>query len=186
MKRFHQLISCYLALGFVFAGAVGLSPVLHQLIEHGGRGPVHTHSGREATANVLAVWHNDGDGRFHQHLLRPPSAEQVRPKKPFTEADKFELPDIPLSRALLALTRIFESGAAHPLESSPSDSAPGHQHHSLPQMLLTGLLDQCSDVPLAEFVFAPAIFLAPPADVLLLASDWDAQTLSRGPPASRS
>ena len=186
MKRLHQLISCCLALGFALAGAIGINPVLHQLIEHGGHGPAHTHSAMMASANALSVWHDDGDGRLHQHLLRPPAPTQTRLQRPFAHSHEFELPAIPVGRLLHAFSQLLETGSSNPAGSVPSDNPAGHQHHSLPQMLLTGLLDQHLEVQPSAFRFAPVVFLAPVAEVLPLARDWDAQTQGRAPPTSWS
>ena len=49
MKPWRQILAAYVALCVAFAGAVGLSPVLHRWVEHGGEGPAHVHARSSAT-----------------------------------------------------------------------------------------------------------------------------------------
>ena len=72
-------------------------------------------------------------------------------------------------------------------EAAPQpEQSPAHEHHSLPQLVASGLIEQSAPPPL--FVHRPVSFVlrVSPFIVFLLISDWEAQTASRGPPAIRS
>lgn len=181
VKRFFQSVSGLLALGFALAGPVGLNPFLHQLIEHGGHGPLHTHFDPAACSNALSDWHDDGNGHLHQDRLAFPVIE-FRPQRPFSHAHEFELPVVPLIRLSGVLLQLFQDATPAPFGSqNPAD----HHHHSLSQMLLSGLLDHCMDAPV-QFVSASVFFLNPVSEVSPRNRDWDSQTLGRGPPGARS
>ena len=182
MKIWRQLVVSYLALCLAFAGVIGLSPVLHFWIEHGGQGPIHTHSG--FVPQVSQSGHSHDGGRFHQHAQ---TAENPLPTGLFAHSYRsFELPNISLARLCHALCHLLQGvGPAGSQQPFPNDKG-GHEHHSLPQMMASGCVDQALDVPLLSFT--PGALVAPdfPALTLFLPSDWNAQTPSRGPPSTRS
>lgn len=65
VKRFvRQFLSVWLALSCALAGMVGLSPLLHQWVEHGGQGPAHIHRG-SGVASAHA--HKPGHAHSHDH-----------------------------------------------------------------------------------------------------------------------
>lgn len=180
MKRMQQLVSCYLALCLVGGGAVGINPVLHRLIEHGGHGPAHTHISVAPRAASTEPLHQHGNGQLHSHA----------PARPYP-AGLFEhsytppgFPKISLSRLWRGITQLFEAAASP--DSAPSKDSPGHEHHSLFQLLASGLVDQPIDVPILASVPASFVSYEFPATTPFVARDWDAQTASRGPPSSRS
>jgi hypothetical protein len=74
--------------------------------------------------------------------------------------------------------------AGHAANSSSEDE-PGHEHHSLSQLLAGGLLEQTLDFPALEqtvvFIAIPVLLSNDP----LLEENWDAQSASRGPPFRR-
>ena len=179
MKHWRLLVASYLVLCLAFAGAIGLSPVLHYWIEHGGQGPIHSHS--SFVSHVTWGSHSHTDGQFHS---------QVRPQEDHSPAGffvhnyrPFALPNISLSGLFHALCHLFEGlgpvGSPQPLSSENG----GHVHNSLPQMLASGCVEQALDIPLISFT--PGSFLDPGllGYTLFLPKEWNAQTASRGPPA---
>lgn len=157
MSAFQKLISCYLALSLALAGAVAISPALHLWVEHAGHGPAHAHYGK-----------------------RTPETPR---KQVFAHSYKgFTLPKVDLREVWHMVGHFLASEPAH----SPADSEPGHEHHSLSQLLASGLLEQTSDAPSLEVTFFVSIPGAALADEPLLDSRWDAQTATRGPPFRRS
>lgn len=184
MKRMQQLISCYVVLCLALAGAVGISPLLHQRIEHGGHGPAHIHARGMAAVPVAVHSHDHGNGAGHVHPADH-ATEPSRPAGTFVHRHRPQtLAAFQLSRFWRALGQLFPSKAQSPSQSSPED--PGHTHDSLAQLLAGGLVEHACDAPPLECdpVSFPNRFL--PAKVLLLNCAWDAQTASRGPPFFRS
>jgi hypothetical protein len=149
MRRLAQLLSCHLALCVASTGLVGVSPMLHHLVEHGGRGSVHSHQGRLSHAFVTP---RHGHSQAAGDALGRPSPSE----RPLTPAPS----------------------------SSHEDS--GHQHHSLPQLLANGLIEQHHDVPILRFSVVRWLVRARPTHTVLLSPDWNLQTASRGPPRARS
>jgi hypothetical protein len=142
-RRLNQLLSCYLAGCLLIAGAVGLNPLLHQQIEHGGNGPIHVHS-RALSGGDLShsVAHPSGPTHHRHH---------------------------------------GESDASTSPESSP-ENIPDHEHDSLPQLLVSGLI-----LPILEihWIRQPPVgpeMGHPSADPLWLERQLDLQTASRAPP----
>lgn len=177
MKRCQQWLSAYLVLCLVFASAAGLSPLLHFWLDHGGEGAAHTH---RAGGEVAAV---------HVH---PHPRPHDLPPQGFVRAESFSRPQLTTERPLKLfgleptdiyravgrlVARVFADGAAAPEEPTSQ-----HTHHTLSQLLLSGAVEG------AVVIFAPVV--APmeftcvssfPENVFV-ASDWNAQTASRGPP----
>lgn len=202
-KRLAQLVSCYLALCLVFGGAVALSPILHVWIEHGGKAGPHTHLIMQHEVAAVSQpqevhpGHADAPGLAHilSHALElshPPS-----PSSASTQAhanglfahnyEPFRPPNLSaLRHSLHAVFHLLGGRAPAASEPSPSGDGPGHQHHSLPQLLAGGLVEQHLDLPLLQPVPVSLTLRALPAHTPLLVNDWDAQTASRGPPSARS
>ncbi len=181
MKRIQQLTSCYLVLCLAFAGAIGISPCLHQLIEHGGNGPAHAHRGDASNFSITA--HTHDHGIVHPKILH--SERATHPTDLFAHSYKpFELPTIPLHQLWHAFSHLLD--VPTPSESSTSNDGPGHGHHSLFQLIASGLVDQPLDLPLPSFVPYEFAFPNLSQPTFVAARDWDAQTATRGPPSSRS
>src|SRR5262245_22749691 len=142
MTRIRQFVSCYLALCLAGGGAVAISPVLHRLIEHGGYGPAHTHSDLALRLAIRQHLRQHEHGHSHSHNHDSPPL--CRPRLFEHSFEPFGLPKLSLARVWHALHHFFE--AATLPESSPPERGPGHEHHSLFQLLASGLVDQ----PLAE------------------------------------
>ena len=162
MNRFRQLISGYLAFTIVAAGVVGLSPLLHTWIEHGGHGPHHSH--------LKPLRH------------APKAPQRVLARKAFAHSIKpFTIPG--LGRFQAALSNCLQRLAS---KSRPAtDGEPEHEHHSLAQLLANGLID-------VSFVGAPLIPERVSADCIpvcvppfLLAAS-NAELPGRGPPSTLS
>src|SRR5262245_43210238 len=77
MKRIHQFIACLLAVCVAGAGAVGLNPFLHRLVEHGGHGADHVHIIRPHYALHEAHAHVHGDGQIHSHAPPKPGSDST-------------------------------------------------------------------------------------------------------------
>lgn len=161
MSRFRQFVAVYLAAALALAGATGLSPLLHQLIEHGGHGAPHVHHGAGA-------------------------AQQVRLKgKLARKHASFTLPKFS-AKWLRQLAHCL----AHTAEKSTDDPAaptdtPGHQHHGLAQTLASGLVDAPAPAELSFYV-APGILRdLPRVPARVSARELDRQTAGRAPPTAR-
>jgi len=189
MRHHQQLISCYLALCLALAGAVGVSPVLHHLIEHGGKGPAHTHTrgpvnGASTAHSHDHSHHNFQTGQSHSHELERSSdssrskALSVQPHQPFTFSR------IPFDELWQSFCQFFIKAA----EESPgtADDQPGHEHQSLAQLLAAGLIDLSASLPPITGFSASLGFFLPSTQDPLLPGSWDVQTASRGPPGERS
>ena len=121
MAFYRRAIAAGLALCLVLAGMVAFSPRLHHWVEHAGQGPLHVH-GRHSHA--------------HPHFLAG-----TPPRPPFAHARPFELPlpKIDLARAWHALAHVLEDLLAPPEDAGDPS---GHEHHSLPQLLAGGSIEQ--------------------------------------------
>ena len=180
MMRVRTWIAGYLALCLALAGTVGINPTLHRLIEHGGDGPAHAHSGFTPASASAAPLHQHGDAHWHADApASPPPAGLFQ-----HGFESFRLPTVALSRLWHGLTHLF--GAKTSSQPAPSEGDPGHEHHSLFQLLASGLVEPplvVEILPSIPLTFASRDFMA---NTPLVASEWDAQTASRGPPSSGS
>jgi len=178
-KRCQQILSCYLALCVALASAIGLSPELHVWLEHGGHGQTHTHAG--------------AGGKAHAHThARPRSQSSSTAFLPasqkaeifFAEAYRpFTLPGFDLKTVYAGIGRWFAHAWSHATEAPAKDDS-DHDHHSLPQLLMAGLIEGACDAP--DLICAPppvasAVTHCKPVGPV---SDWNAQTASRAPPQS--
>ncbi len=193
-KRFGQFVSSFLALSFALAGLVAISPTLHVAIEHGGHGPTHTHLGGPTVANSATA--SPAHLHLHPHPLEFDDATanegftaSLRPRLFVSNHQSFSLLRIPVQRWWQAFARLLDptGTAGHESQDTPPDgNGPGHQHHSLPQLMAGGLLDAHIDLPGLPFIGDLAARRSLPSDTLLFVRDWYAQTASRGPPFARS
>jgi len=85
-----------------------------------------------------------------------------------------------------SVVRLLERGLRNPSGAEPSPDGPGHEHHSLAQILASGVVDGPPDVALALVPPAAPMAASIPEPVSVLVSDWDPLTLGRGPPFLRS
>lgn len=171
MRFFRPWIIGYLVLCFAFAGAVGLSPFLHQLIEHGGHGAWHTHRGE---GKHLGFAHESVPVELQTEAT---SHNEVRQRPVFTRNHRpFKLPTAQFARLTGVMADLL-GVPEHPIGEGE------HEHHSLAQLLANGLLDQHIEIPIAPHFVPSGSYLLLSADELLLASIWNAQTPDRGPPS---
>lgn len=159
-RRWLQFIACSLAVCFALAGAVALHPALHRWVEHGGAGAAHHHL------------------HPHPHLpLRGAKAVQHAAKDP-NALTLFGLQPQDVYRALLSL--ISDSADSSP--AAPDDGDTEHTHHSLPQLLLSGLVEGA--VEITPLVIAPercSLFCLL-AESVIVAGEFYSPTAGRGPP----
>ena len=80
----------------------------------------------------------------------------------------------------LALALERASAAGRPADSG----SPGHEHHSLAQLLACGLIEQSIDPPLFEVGALPPPFVPPSPQEVLLLPGFDPQTAGRAPPSA--
>ena len=180
MKCFEKIIAGWLALCFALAGAVSLSPSLHQWVEHGGQGAGHVHYVTTGGGGPLAVWHHAAATTPPLPLPRPHPAVTVRSHAEGSGAG------VLFSRLWRAVNKGCTESSPGSRDPSPTPDQPGHQHHSLPQLLAGGLVDQAIEFPtLAPPPVAVAFEVAAAAPPLP-ASAWNAQTATRGPPVAPS
>jgi hypothetical protein len=163
-------MGCWLALSVASAGVIGLNPWLHQLIEHGGHGPAHTHVG-------LAAHHSDED------LAR--AAFDHTPDTKARLLNQHERPfRIPLLAWLGESITHWLAGQGH----DTSDPAPvrGHEHHSLPQLMASGFVDFHINPPLLQPDKTSQKAEPSIGHETVLVRELDAQTAGRGPPFCQS
>jgi hypothetical protein len=160
MARFRQLLAVYLAVTLAVAGATGLSPWLHQLLEHGGHGAPHVHRGASA---VQAVRLKGTQARAHH---------------------SFALPSFP-ARWLRQLAHRLAHAAETSQDSQTPNDTPDHQHHSLAQTLANGSVEAPAWAGLSLSV-APGIQRdCPRVPVRDSGRELDRQAASRAPPTVR-
>lgn len=172
MRPARQFTATSLVLCLLTAGAIGVSPVLHRLIEHGGQGGIHAHlAGKHASASHRNTRHPHAHGRFEQ--TRSPELVEAKQER---------------NSAAIHLIRLAHDWIHQPAghSSVPADSSsdePNHEHHTLPQTLLNGLVEQHLDIPLLHKPVAMSDFIACSPETFFLSRDLDAQSASRAPPS---
>ena len=179
MNGIRQLVSLYLVLCLVLAGAVGLSPSLHRLIEHGGRGGEHVH-GHLNLHSSAATHHHDAAS---EHSYPPAPTTSVSASHLLVHAEEtFPSTDVLLARLWHNLQRLFsaeESAGSHESKSEDTD----HHHDSLAGLLAGGLIDHV-DLSVDSIPAAPQTDVGVPTLVSRFPSfDWNAQATTRGPPS---
>jgi hypothetical protein len=172
MTRARQRMTAgFLALCLVAAGFVGLSPSLHRLAEHGGKGAAHTH--RHGTT----LWHDHGDGQRHLDRTSADFVAAVPQTKTAHILQSHPFGRLPLRQMFAWLMERWNPCA----DSSEADR--DHEHRSLAQSLADGLVDQGA---VWDFPLPPKISFPPDASFFsgfLPQPDWSAQSASRAPPA---
>src|SRR4051812_23506401 len=159
-----QLVSFYLALSVALAGAVGLSPALHRLIEHGGLGPAHSHA-------------------FPAHERFQPAAQSSFADLLVHHQRAFALPAIPFGKIWHNLAH-FLTDASQP--EPPSKNSRGHEHHSLAQMMASGFAEQALDAVFFECRRFPIGFQPFPPEIVPAHTRFELQGAGRGPPSLSS
>lgn len=177
----RQSIAAYLAACLVLAGAIGLSPALHTLVEHGGTGAPHIH-GRLDFAHAQAMPHRHGGDEEHTHVPSeiPLASSSDRAVKIFAHsADAFPGADVLVARLW---ERLQEWLAQRDSSEPQSEQNGGHHHDSLASLLAAGLIELSESLvpclaepPAATLRFSPSSDRVP-------AFDWQAQSAPRGPP----
>jgi len=169
MLLLKQLIALCLSASFVVSGFAGLSPLLHVLIEHGGRGPLHVH-------------HHNAPIKARSSFV-PASAKGIRVSvRPAT-----------LSTRLMKLPQALLGGVWHNLIHALADdetgtpvSAPAtHHHDSLAQSLASGgVAVALGGMPV---IGAPAraVLYVLSSDAFRTAGEFQSHRFGRGPPAPR-
>jgi len=185
MQLWRQIASGYLALCLALAGLMGISPDLHRLLEHGGHGAAHSHRGLSAFEQD---YHPHGED--HSHPQPHPHLHEANPENGGEPHGRIFVSNhrsfsLPLEKVWLAAVRWVDQWATNMDDapaSSPSGEEPGHEHHSLAQLLANGLLEQALDMP----VLAVHLSLGPPVlptpKLLVLPALFEAQTAGRAPP----
>lgn len=178
----RQFIAAYLAACLVLAGVAGLSPALHTLIEHGGKGAPHVHGQLDsAHANPASHRHADGKEHSHAHSENSPASGNVHAARIFAHSSGA----FPGADALAArLWQRVQDWLAQQ-ESSPASSDAGGEHHhdSLASLLTGGLIDQADPAVSCDSEPAAAVLRCSPSSDRIHAFDWEARFAPRGPPA---
>ncbi len=181
MKLYRQLTCLYLACCLGLAGAAGISPSFHRLIEHGGRGAPHTHFGVSSSAVESSPSTDPGSGAFPWHSSSFLLSEVHQFNRLVVPEDGLDQRSSPRSlRPKQDLHNFLEADPAG--KPTPSDQAPRHHHDSLPQRIASGLLDLHLDYPLLCHPRGLLARRSSPSDVPAVVRDWDIQTAPRGPP----
>lgn len=169
------------------AGAVGIIPELHRLLEHGGQGPAHTHRADWAEGashphphrHPARATENNGSGPESDALVSSVSRPSVRL---LSHPHEFTLPSLPLREIWNAFVHALSTSEADGPASSPERGLPGHHHQGLVQMLVGGLLDQPMEWPSLVSLPLPSIGHAFPPRIAPFSAPWSPQNPSRGPP----
>lgn len=177
----RQFIAAYLAACLVLAGAVGLSPALHTLVEHGGKGALHVH-GRFDFAHAHAASHRHAGGEEHAHLLpeaSPGSGSKRAARILVHSSDAFPGADVLVAR----LWQRIQDWLAHP-ESTPASRDAGGEHHhdSLISSLTGGLVDQADPVVACHSSSGQVSLRSIPSSDRVCTFAADVQFAPRGPP----
>jgi hypothetical protein len=187
MQLWRQIASGYLVLCLAFAGLVGISPDLHRLVEHGGDGPTHAHQGVATATHRPPVHSRD---HSHPHPHEPDRAEnkelEARKGPSGFFVSKHRSFSLPFARLWHGFVHFLEHSASVPdgsQDTDSSDNTPGHDHHSLAQLLAAGLLEQNVDAPVLAFDFVLYWSSLPTPEAVILGRRFDAQTAGRAPPS---
>lgn len=188
MKRLRHIVSWYVALCVAFAGVVGISPLLHQVVEHGGRGPAHVHA-RIARSHTPPVHphHHGPSERSHDSFVFPFPESSPSPGSVFVHGHpSFRFPTESLARLWHALGHFISGDPEDPYGTPFDPSHPDHSHHSLAQLMADGLVEGVIDLPRLPGLSSPTSKVCSPFQALLPNPPWDAQTAGRGPPTVSS
>lgn len=157
MRIVKVAIGWYLVLCLVLAGAVGLSPLLHVWLEHGGVGAAHVHWSGVAAHSEPPYPHPD-----YRKLL-------------VNHGDAFDLPDL---RTLGRLLALFVPGNEHDHSKQRSQ----HEHQSLAQLMLSGLVEQPLPDSHFEIYLGSCVAERLSFHTFCAANPFDLQSAGRAPP----
>ena len=177
----QKLIAAYLAASLVLAGVVGLSPALHALLEHGGKGAPHVH-GRFESAHKNSATHRHADGEEHSH---GPSEISRASDNNHAAGIFVHSPDaFPGADVLVARLWQRVQGWLVQQEPSPASSDAGGEHHhdSLASSLTGGLVDYADPAVSCDSEPAAVVLRSSPSSDRVHAFDWEARFAPRGPP----
>jgi hypothetical protein len=128
-RRLKPLFALVLTGALLLGSVAGFSPLLHVWLEHGGRGPAHVHlPGSAPTAAETVTDSFAGPATEPIRIAVQPAA---------VRAHQLTLPSFALAKFwLLKFLHDFSAGPA----SENETTADAHQHDSLAQTLLNGLI----------------------------------------------
>lgn len=195
MRSLLQLVSAYLAICVALAGSVGVNPLLHRWVEHGGQGPAHVHLRAPAHAHP----HAPAPFRNIDPAASAPRTVDAVPRgfgRVFVHPHAaFDLPTAPLAELWHALSHLLgerssdsstgsdpDSRSPSPSDRAPDPSDPGHRHDSLVQLLTDGLVEMNPETGLPGLAFNPVACVPGFPDLPPREVRWDALTAGRGPP----
>lgn len=197
MRLAQQWISGLLALGLVFAGCVTFSPVLHVLIEHGGRGSAHVHLHRQDGYRKpgRSTFRQDADStRLASRQGRPGVIDRTRVSHvglggAFRSLHRpFDLPRLAMEDVLNRLQRCVRWPVAAPEAAQDSDpsssSVPSNEHHGLTRTLADGCLGHPLEVALQILAPVRLEFRLVFTNNVWVSRFSDAQTFGRAPPTA--
>jgi hypothetical protein len=169
LKLARQLTALFLSASFVVSGFAGLSPLLHVLLEHGGRGPLHVH---HHNAPIKA-----------RSGFSPAAVKGIR----------VSVRPAPLSARLMKLPQALLGGMWHNLLHALADdetggpvSAPAaHHHDSLAQSLASGgVTVALTGMPVLGAPVRAVLYVLS-SDAVRTAGEFQSHRFGRGPPAPR-
>ena len=163
-RRWQSFIACSLALCFALAGTVAIHPALHRWVEHGGSGHDHNHLGASHS---------------HPH----PQA----PDGPFVISHSSSvIPSGDLTLFGLQPQHFYRAVAQWLVRATESDPPPegdsDHTHHSLPQLLLSGLVEGAVEISPLIIRPGPRVWFSSVPESRVVVSVLFAPTAGRGPP----
>lgn len=184
MAVWRRFMAGALALCLALAGLAGIHPALHRLMEHAGQGPMHVHRGEQARAHS----HPHRHPHRHSHELPAASAAaKLGVRGAFvSNHPSFSLPWQRVWQAVSGLLERSYSNAEQDerdnQESAPSPDESQHEHHSLVQLLASGLVELVTQGALLSFEFSASSSLATPPQDRLSYALFEPQTAGRAPP----
>ncbi len=179
-RRWQSFIAWSLAVCFALAGAVAIHPALHRWVEHGGSGHDHHHLGAQhAHPHPDLVLEPSVSDSLSSLGGRRGSEQCPSSSRVAADADALTL----FGLQPQDLYRAVAQWLARATESAPvPEGESGHTHHSLPQLLASGLVEGA--VEISPLVFRPESHLwfssVPESRVVI--SVFFAPTAGRGPP----
>lgn len=179
----RQFIAAYLAACLMLAGAVGLSPALHTLVEHGGRGNAHVH-GRFDFDPAHSSSHRHADGEEHSHAPTeiPTGSGDGRSARIFVHSpDAFPGADVLVVRLW---QRVQDWLAQQESPPASPDAGGEHHHDSLASSLAGGLIDQADPVVCCDSEPNSVTLRDSPSSDRVHAFDRENRFSPRGPPVT--
>ena len=164
-RRWQQILACSLALCFALAGTVAIHPALHRWVEHGGAGHEHNHLGASHS-------------HPHPHVPSVPFEARQSLRSP-ADANALTLFGLQPQDIYRAIARIFTRAS---LPGNPPDSDSEHTHHSLPQLLASGLVEGAVEIAPLILQHEPLVCFLSVTESRAGVVELFAPTAGRGPP----